>query len=89
MYASADVDEALEQFGPVRYQLLTGTGGTVTVGKDSVFHVLVFKTSLYNKAKGNDNRRGDETSIERASGKPLPITSEGPCTHEVVLAGKP
>ena len=77
-------------FGPVRYQLLTGTAGTQGVGQGiSVFHVLVFKTPLYDDARGRENRRDYETFMDRAYGKPLPTNSEGACAHELVFDGKP
>ena len=46
LYAPGRIDEALCSVGPIRYQLLTGTAGTVAIGKAiSVFLVLVFRTS--------------------------------------------
>ena len=85
-FSPGEVGNRLNGFGPIRYQLLTGTAGTQGVGQDiSVFHVLVFKTALYATARGRENCRDYETFIDRASGKPLPITSEGAGAREVVL----
>ena len=40
-YSPGNVQDALNRFGTICYQLLTGTAGVLAVGKDvSVFHVL-------------------------------------------------
>lgn len=74
LYAPGPVDEALRDIGPVRYQLLTGTAGTVAAGKEvSVFLVLVFRTFLYDEAKGADIARTTRSSSNGCTASPSPI----------------
>ena len=90
LYAPGQIGPALHRFGPIRYQLLTGTAGTVAVGKEvSVFLVMVFRTSLYDEARGEENRRDYREFIERAHGRPVSSTSGGVVAHELELGGKP
>ena len=59
-------------FERVRYQLLTGTAGTVARPQQApVFYILVFRTSLYDERKGSANRRDYERFIEACQGRPL------------------
>ena len=79
----------LERFGTVRYQLLTGTAGALGVDQDvSVFHVLVFKTVLYEETKGRENRRDYQMFIERANGRRRDASCPGVVAHEVMPDGK-
>ena len=77
------------RFTDIRYQLLTGTAGTVAVpSKVSVFYVLVFKTSKYDPQKGSANQRDYGEFIRAARGRPLLLDSEKFRADELVLAGK-
>ena len=77
------------RFADIRYQLLTGTTGTVAVpSKVSVFYVLVFKTSMYDPKKGSANQRDYEEFIGAARGRSLLLDSENFRADELVLAGK-
>ena len=59
-------------FGDIRYQLLTGTAGTVAApGEVSVFYILVFRTSMYDERRGLANRQDYESFIEVAGGRLL------------------
>lgn len=90
LYASGPVEEALRHIGPVRYQLLTGTAGTVAAGEEvSVFLVLVFRTSLYDEAKGEENRQDYQEFIERVLGTPIYGTSGRVVAHELAVGGRP
>ena len=60
------------------------------MGKDVlVFHVLVFKTRLYDEAKGYENRCDCENFLRWVSGRPLPVTSARVMAHEIVLEDRP
>ena len=77
------------RFADIRYQLLTGTAGTVAAPcKVSLFYVLVFKTSAYDVRKGSANQRDYGEFIEAAHGRPLLRDSENFRADELVLAGK-
>ena len=90
LYAPGPIDEGLRHIGPVRYQLLTGMAGTIAAGKEvSVFLVLVFRTSLYNGAKGEDNRRDYSEFIERVEGTPISGVPGGVIAHELAVGGRP
>ena len=90
LYAPGRIDEALRSIGPIRYQLLTGTAGTVAIGKAiSVFLVLVFRTSLYDEVKGEENRRDYREFIERVHGRAVSGISSGVVAHEVAVGGRP
>ena len=55
------------RFADIRYQLLTGTAGTVAApGKVSVFYILVFKTSMYDARNGSANQQDYGEFIEAA-----------------------
>ena len=89
-YSPGDVDKGLERFGPVRYQLLTGTTGALGAYQDvSVFHVLVFKTALYDEAKGEQNPLDYQMFIEWAHGRRQDASCPGVVAHEVMADGKP
>ena len=89
-YGPGNVQDALNRFGTIRYQLLTGTVGALAMGKDvSVFHVLVFKTRLYDEAKGYENHCDYEKFLRWVSGRPLPVTSARVLAHEIVLEDRP
>ncbi len=52
-YFSVEDLPCSSKFAGIRYQLLTGTAGTVATPYDvCVFYILVFRTSLYNERKG-------------------------------------
>ena len=90
LHAPGRIDEALRSIGPIRYQLLTGTAGTVSMGKAiSVFLVLVFRTSLYDEVKGEENRQDYREFIERVHGRAVSGISSGVVAHEVVVGGRP
>ena len=60
------------RFAGIRYQLLTGTAGTVAApGEVSVFYILVFRTSMYDSGKGLANQKDYENFMEATCGKPL------------------
>ena len=77
------------RFSEVRYQLLTGTAGTAARQTDlAVFYILVFKTHLYDEAKGRDNRLAYEKFIRVTGGKLLTLEQD-PCqAHRIKVAGK-
>ena len=90
LYAPGQVDQALCRFGSIRYQLVTGMAGTIAVGKEiSVFLAWVFRTGLYDWAKGEENRRDYQKFIERAHGRPVSRTSGGVGARELPVVGKP
>ena len=90
LHAPGQVDQALCRFGSIRYQLLAGTAGTIAVGKGiSVFLVSVFRTGLYDQAKGEENRRDDRKFIQRAHGRPVFGASGGVVARELPVVGKP
>ena len=71
-YFSVKDSPCSSRFADIRYQLLTGTAGTVATPYDvSVFYILVFRTSLYNERKGFKNRQDYENFMEATCGKPL------------------
>lgn len=77
------------RFADVRYQLLTGTAGTVAApGEVSVFYILVFRTSLYDERRGLSNRRDYESFIEVAHGKSLMRDGKDFRADELRLGGK-
>ncbi len=88
-YFSDTDDPCSSRFAGVGYQLLTGTAGTVRVGKDiSVFYVLVFKTSKYSEPKGLKNKKVYEEFIQAAGGKPLMQDGKKFRADELTLSGK-
>ena len=89
-YFSDTDDPPSSKFADVGYQLLTGTAGTVAVGKAvSVFYVLVFKTCLYDEQKGLANQRNYDKFIDATRGKRLMLDGEGFYVDELTLDRKP
>ena len=77
------------RFADLRYQLLTGTTGTVAApGEVSVFYILVFRTSMYDERKGLSNLQDYENFIEAAHGKLLTRDGESFRADELDLGGK-
>ena len=77
------------RFADVRYQLLTGTAGTVAApGEVSVFYILVFRTSMYDERKGLSNLRDYESFIGAACGKLLIREGKDFRADELGLDGK-
>ena len=71
-YFSVKESPDFSRFADVRYQLLTGTAGTVAMPHAvCVFYILVFRTSMYDERKGLKNRRNYENFVEAAYGKLL------------------
>lgn len=71
-YFSVKESPDSSRFADIRYQLLTGTAGTVATSYDvCVFYIMVFRTSLYDERKGLRNRRDYENFVEAAHGKLL------------------
>ena len=88
-YASEPGGDLLSWWSHVRYQLLTGTAGTVCAGKGvSVFYVLVFKTRCYDEQKGKDNQRDYEEFINCAGNRLVAPTPDAVLAHEITLDGK-
>ena len=82
-------DPLSSRFASVRYQLLTGTAGTVAVGKDiSVFYVLVFKTCMYDECKGSANQQDYKKFMKVAGGKLMLQDGDRFHAHELTLSGK-
>lgn len=77
------------RFAEIRYQLLTGTAGTVAApGERSVFYILVFRTSMYDEQKGLANQRDYERFMEAAHGRPLMRDGDSFRADELNLGGK-
>ena len=77
------------RFADIRYQLLTGTAGTVAApGEVSVFYILVFRTSMYDERRGLSNLQDYESFIEAAHGKLLTRDGESFRADELDLGGK-
>ena len=73
----------------IRYQLLTGTAGTVaTEADESVFYVSVFKTGEYDEAKGQANRSAYERFLKAAGAKSLSVPAENTTAHQLQLNGR-
>ena len=88
-YFSETNDPLSSRFASVRYQLLTGTAGTVAVGKDiSVFYVLVFKTCMYDESKGSANQQDYKKFMKVAGGKLMLQDGDRFHAHELTLSGK-
>ena len=76
-------------FAGIRYQLVTGTAGTVaTPGEMFVFYILVLRTSMYDASRGLENRRDYERFVEAACGRTLILDGKGFRADELVLDGK-
>ena len=77
------------RFADVRYQLLTGTAGTVAApGEVFVFYILILRTSEYDVRKGLANQVDYERFIEAARGKLLMRHGEDFRADELMSAGK-
>ncbi len=88
-YFSVKGSPGSSRFAKIRYQLLTGTAGTVAApGEVSVFYVLVFKTSMYEARYGSRNQQDYGEFIAAARGRPLLRESESFRADELVLANK-
>ena len=88
-YFSVSGSPDTSRFAGIRYQLLTGTVGTVTApGEVSVFYILVFRTPMYDEDKGLANHGGYERFMEAACGRPLTRYGMGFRADELVLDGK-
>ena len=86
----ADTDEPCEsRFADVGYQLLTAAAGTIASEADrTVLYVSVFKTRLYNREKGEENRLDYENFINLAGGECLLLGNEVCLAHEITLDGR-
>lgn len=73
----------VSKFADIGYQLLTGTAGTIATRQD----ISVFKTSLYDERKGQDNQSDYESFIEAASGKALTHSKDVFNAHKIRMAG--
>ena len=68
-YFSVSGSPDTSRFAGTRYQLLTGTAGTVSAPAEvSVFYIIVFRTSLYDEEKGLANQRDYEGFLEADHG---------------------
>ena len=77
------------RFADIRYQLLTGTAGTVAApGEVSVFYILVFRTSMYDQRRGLSNLKDYERFIEAAGGRLLIRDGKEFRADELELDGK-
>ena len=88
-YFSVSGSPETSRFVGIRYQLLTGTAGTVSAsGEVSVFYILVFRTSMYDEEKGLANQRDYERFLEAARARPLMRDGEGFRAEELRLDEK-
>ena len=88
-YFSVEDLPCSSRFAGIRYQLLTGTAGTVATPYDvSVFYILVFRTSLYNERKGFKNRQDYEHFVAAAHGRFLMQDGRSFRSDELQLGGK-
>ena len=88
-YFSVQGSPDSSRFADVRYQLLTGTAGTVAAqGEVSAFYILVFRTSMYDERRGLSNLRDYESFIEAARGKLLIRDGKDFRADEIELDGK-
>ena len=69
---------SLDSMFDIRYQLVHGTAGTVSAKQSNgdpydfhVFYVLVFKTSLYDEQRGEENHRDYQRFISRVDGSAI------------------
>jgi hypothetical protein len=73
----------------IRYQLLYATAGTVAVKKDiSVLYVIVFKTSLYDEARGDQNYQDYIQFMSKVGAEPLDLPNQEAVGHELILQEK-
>ncbi len=88
-YFSVQGSPDSSRFADIRYQLLTGTAGTVAAPGDvSVFYILVFRTSMYDERKGLSNLRDYESFIGAACGRLLIREGKDFRADELELDGK-
>ena len=88
-YFSVQGSPDSSRFADIRYQLLTGTAGTVAApGEVSVFYILVFRTSMYVERRGLANQRDYESFIEAAGGRLLMRDGDNFRADKLELGGK-
>ena len=88
-YFSVEGSPESSRFADIRYQLLTGSAGTVAApGKVSVFYILVFRTSIYDGRKGLANQQDYERFVEATRSKPLMRDGGNFRADELKLGGK-
>ena len=88
-YFSVSAPPEFSRFADIRYQLLTGTAGTVvTPAVTSTFYILVFRIPMYDSRKDMANQRDYEHFIEAASEKILMRDGEDFKADEILLNGK-
>ena len=88
-YFSCDDPPDSSRLSDIRYQLLTGSAGTVaTTAEVAVFYILVFKTPAYDERKSLANRLDYERFVEAAGGKPMRSDGDFPGADALTLAGK-
>ena len=89
-YFADCADSCDSKLSEVRYQLLTGTAGTAAMSGDrSMFYVLVFHTSLYDKEKGEANRLDYKRFIGAMEGKTLTQNNDPFRADKITVAEKP
>ena len=88
-YFSVQGSPDSSRFASVRYQLLTGTAGTVAApGEVLAFYILVFRTSMYDERRGLSNLRDYESFIGAACGRLLIREGKDFRADELELDGK-
>ena len=88
-YFSVEGSPDSSRFADIRYQLLTGSAGTVAApGEVSVFYILVFRTSMYDQRRGLSNLKDYERFIEAAGGRLLIRDGKEFRADELELDGK-
>lgn len=88
-YFSVQGSPGSSRFADIRYQLLTGTAGTVAApGEVSIFWILVFRTSMYDERRGLSNLQDYESFVEAAHGKLLTRDGKDFRADELELSGK-
>lgn len=88
-YFSVSYPPESSRFADIRYQLLTGTAGTVaTPGEIAVFYILVFRTAMYESRRGLANQRDYENFIGAAHGKSLSQDGNDLRADELRIDGK-
>ena len=88
-YFSVQRSPDYSRFANIRYQLLTGTAGTVAApGEVSMFYILVFRTSMYDERRGLSNLQDYESFVEAAHGKLLTRDGKKFRADELELVGK-
>ena len=88
-YFSDESDPRFSRFSGVSYQLLTAAAGTAAAGADvRILCVLVFKTTLYDEGKGEENRREYLRFIEAVWGRSIAVQDAEAAAHELTVVGK-